>query len=112
MKPDLRGDGPRGIFCPGCGQPVHRRMIAKSYPAPGGQFRLRYCPTLDCAGFREGVETLEAPVGFEPRLLDVSDLPKEDVRALRAMVAQMRKLQAMKPMLEAIEREHATRASA
>lgn len=85
MMPDRRLDGPRGIFCPKCGEEVHRRMIAKSYPAPGGQFRIRVC-----GGCLADVETLETAIGVETEVLDISGLASEDVRALREMVVRMR----------------------
>jgi hypothetical protein len=84
--PDKRwSDGPRGIFCPRCGEEVHRRLVAKSYPAPGGQFRTRVCGK--CLA---DVETLETAIGIETEVLDISGLSAAEVSTLRGIVHGMR----------------------
>ena len=90
MTPDLHSDGPRGLYCPGCGEPVDR-AVAKSYPSPGGQYRKRYCRTIGCRGFEQGVETLEAVIGFEREVIDIAGLEPEDVREIRRWVRRLRK---------------------
>jgi predicted RNA-binding Zn-ribbon protein involved in translation (DUF1610 family) len=42
---DADGQLLEGIHCTSCGAAVNQRMIATSYPCPGGQVRRRYC---DC----------------------------------------------------------------
>ena len=86
MMPERRWeDGPRGIFCPKCGGELHRRLVAKSYPAPGGQYRIRVCP-----GCHTDVETLESAIGVETEVLDITGLRPIQIRTLREIVHGMR----------------------
>lgn len=50
-----------GIHCINCGAAVNQRMVATSYPCPGGQVRRRYC---DCG---QDVMTVERVID-RPRL--------------------------------------------
>lgn len=85
MMPDPHADGPRGLFCPNCGAELHRRLIAQSYPSPGGQYRRRCCP--EC---HADVETIEHVVGICANVLDISGLDRASVMAVRALVRRLR----------------------
>lgn len=32
-----------GLHCPACGEALNSRLVAKSFPMPGGHYRRRYC---------------------------------------------------------------------
>ena len=98
MMPDFT-DGRRGIYCPKCDHgDLTLQYIAKSYPSPGGQFRIRVCSKC-----HSDVETLEHVVGLAPEILDISGLDRANVIALRQMVRSFRQLAALKATIAAFE---------
>lgn len=53
---DAEGNILEGLHCPECGRAMNVRLVASSYPCPGGQYRKRYC---DCGA---EVITYESPI--------------------------------------------------
>lgn len=70
-----------GLHCPGCGEPLNRAMVAKSYPVAGGQFRRRYCPNC-----HEPATTLEVVHGAQVELFVVNGVSRHNLGVLRALV--------------------------
>jgi len=57
-----------GLHCPHCGEPLNSRLVAKSYPTPGGHYRRRYC---SCGA---DVVSIERVVGADVELLAFTGL--------------------------------------
>lgn len=78
--------GQVGINCPSCGENLRHALIAKTHPLPGGQRRLRYCPSCQAP-----VDSIERVIGDQGNLLmiDVSSTAASKVRLIRALCREI-----------------------
>lgn len=78
--------GQVGLNCPNCGEDLRHAYIAKSHPMPGGQRRLRYCPSCHAP-----VDSLEQVVGAGRNVLmiDISSTPPSRMRLIRALCREL-----------------------
>lgn len=77
----------RGLLCPKCGDNLTHARVCKSYQSASGQMRTRVCRRCHTE-----VETIEAVVGASVEVLDVSNLDRDQVRMVRQMVTQLRRV--------------------
>lgn len=70
-----------GLHCGGCGEPLARAYVAKSYPVAGGQFRRRVCPNC-----HEDVTSFEVVMGAQVELFVVNGVTRHNLGVLRQLV--------------------------